>query len=408
MSPLLASTGIGGAPETLLMLGVFLATALFYLTIYLGLDRKITYLFFFSFCLCGALSFSFLLSAFFLPFLATATLANLSLLYFFASFFEVTRSKAVGGFAIILFLIAGADVPYAVEQPKTVFFLVAWFANALTIMACSWIALRATKNKTVGGKLLKASESRRYSGRLLSVTTALIFVLDVALISESFLVSSLSISSALLIVAVTYTVFRDIRSHQAQLRSLKNKAIQLENEMLKKSIQPHFLLNTMTVLSEWIEQRPALAVKQIELLSREFRYITRVADKTAIPIQDEIDICRVHLDIFNAKQSRLFMLETKNIAPDTLIPPMIFHTLVENGLTHSHAEEGRFDIEQQESQHERTFIISAAPSTSQTTEGEGLGMAYVKSRLEQAFPGKWQVGSELAHDTWITTITLEK
>ncbi len=178
--------------------------------------------------------------------------------------------------------------------------------------------------------------------------------------------------------------------------------------MLKKSIQPHFLLNTLTVLSEWIEQQPALAVRQIDLLSQEFRFITRVSDKKLIPVEEEIKICQVHLRIFNAKQSKHFTLETKNIIAGTSIPPMIFHTLIENGLTHSNAEKGKFLIGQQESEKETSFRISSEPLIKQTHDGEGLGMKYIESRLEQAFPGKWRLLSESKGNSWETTIIITK
>jgi hypothetical protein len=395
LNQFLEAAGFVDTTQLALLLGVFLATALFFLTIYLGLDRKQAYLLFFSYTLFEALSLVFLGTGRPLPFLAASTLVNLSLLYFFATFFDVARSKIVAGIAALLILVAGADVEFAVANPKTIFFVIAWFAYALTLMACSWIALRA-------------ATSHKYAGRLLSITTAAIFILSVVLVSESFFVSSTSISSVLLILAVTYTVLHDVREQQALVKALRIRAVQLENEMLKKSIQPHFLLNTLTVLSEWIEEQPELAVKQIDLLSQEFRFITRVSDKVTIPIAEELKICQVHLDVFNAKQSKRFTLETKNIAAETRIPPMIFHTLVENGLTHSNEEEGRFVIEQQESGKETSFRISSEPLIVPTEQGEGLGLKYVESRLEQAFPGKWSLKYGPEKGSWVTVIVIPK
>jgi len=390
---MLQTTGIFDTTE--MLLGVFLATALFFLIIYLGLDNKKSYLFFFSYSLLSALSMFFFRNGQTIPFLIASTLVNLSLLYFFAAFFKIFHSKSIVLFSLTLILIAGTDFEFAVVPPKTIFFFITWFTYTLTLMSCSWIALRAIK-------------SNKYAGKLLSVTTALIFLLNIVLVSESFIISSMSISSMLLILAVTYTVLHDIKEQQALLKSLNIRAVHLENEMLKKSIQPHFLLNTLTVLSEWIEEQPALAVKQIALLSQEFRFITRVSDKKLIPIGDEIKICQVHLDVFNTKQSKHFRLETKNIIAETRIPPMIFHTIVENGLTHAKEEMGRFLIEQQDSEKETSFCISSEPLIDQIHDGEGLGMTYVKSRLEQAFPGKWRLTSEAKENAWVTTIIITK
>ncbi len=134
----------------------------------------------------------------------------------------------------------------------------------------------------------------------------------------------------------------------------------------------------------------------------------QVSDKDLIPINEELDMCRVHLEMFNAKQSKEFILETKNIGPETKIPPMVFHTLVENGLTHSVEEKGRFELEQIESKRETEFIFKTEPLKGQTFDGEGLGMAYIKSRLEQGFPGKWLLKSGPKENAWQTNIKIIK
>ncbi|MGA7839165.1 MAG: histidine kinase [Ignavibacteriaceae bacterium] len=382
----------GGA---LFLIGIFLGTALFFITIYFGLEKKKSYLFFFSYALFGGMSLLFIEKGMSAGFLISSTFASLSLLYFFASFFEIEKLVGVGVFGIILVLIAGYNYQFITDTPKPIFYVIEWFIYILVLMACTWISLQAIKRN-------------QFAGKLLFITTTVIFVLIVLLISNSFFVSSLTISSVVLILSVTYTVFHDFKERQSLLKSLRMKAVQLENEMLKKSIQPHFLMNTLTALSEWIESQPELAVKQIELLSEEFRYITRVSGETLVGIKDEIKMCRVHLDIFNARQHAEFKLETEAILPNTKIPPMIFHTLIENGLTYSDKEKGRFVIEQEETEKSTIFRITSEPLIKQNYDGEGLGISYIKSRLEGAFPGRWVFTSKPEADAWVTLIEITK
>ncbi len=56
------------------------------------------------------------------------------------------------------------------------------------------------------------------------------------------------------------------RSREAMLATAR-----LETELLKKNLQPHFLLNTLTAISEVIEQDPPGAVRFIDDLADEFR-----------------------------------------------------------------------------------------------------------------------------------------
>ena len=379
----------------LFLLGIFLVTALFFITIYFGLDKKKWYLFFFTFAILGGISIFSLLEGFAFSFLIASTFASLSLLYFFASFFENEKSFGIGLLSIILFIIGAYNYKFIGEPPNTIFYVIVWFIYAVVLMACSWISLQAIKHN-------------KFAGNLLFITTTVIFILIVFLVSNSFFISSLTISTVVLIFSVTYAVFRDFKERQTLLKSLRIKAVQLENEMLKKSIQPHFLMNTLTVLSEWIESEPQLAVKQIELLSKEFRFITAVAGEKVISIDEELKMCKVHLDIFNARQHSDFKLESKGIIPNSLIPPMIFHTLIENGLTHSNNQKGIFIIKQEETQNAIEFIITSEPLIKQTFNGEGLGISYIKSRLEQAFPGRWEFTSEANGNVWKTKIKITK
>ncbi len=381
--------------DVYLLVGVLLANALFFLTIYVGMNKNRSYLLFSSYSLLGALGLFFLMDDLMLPFLVVFTLSCLSLLYFFLDFFNHLQSKRVAFLPPVLVLLPVVGLAFLGGEREITNLIIAWVTYTITLMICSLISLHAYNH-------------RQYGGKLLFFTTALIFLCSLVFISESFFVSSLLLASVLLILAVTYTVLQDIQQRNEQLRYLKIKSMQLETELLKKSIQPHFLINTLTVLTEWIEEQPSLALRQIDLLSKEFRYITRVADQKLISLREELEICNVHLDMYNAKRSADFKLETKSITPDTKIPPMIFHTLVENGLTHSEFDEGRFSIEQEETESETTFRVSVEPLANQTAGDDGLGLSYIKSRLQQAFPDRWSLISGPKNNTWETLIRISR
>lgn len=392
---MLETVGFFDSQKLLVLIGLLTSNSLFFAIMYFGLEKRESYLFFCFYTFLTAMNVVFLLQNEPLLFLISSSLSNISLLYFFGSFFGLVSSQSIVGFAVLLICISGINYKFIPDQPNTIFFLITWSALILTLMICSLISMRALNDKKFGGSLL-------------FITTAIIFLLIVIFLSESFYISSMSIQASLLILVVTYTVLQDFKSQQERIKSLKLKAVHLEYEMLKASIQPHFLLNTLTVLSEWIEEQPKLAIKQIDLLSKEFRFITNVAGEKLIHIGEELKICEIHLQIFNAKQSKNFILETVNIILSTKMPPMIFHTLIENGLTHATSEQGKITIEQLNDDKELSFIVTSQPILEPNYEGEGLGMTYIKSRLEEAFPGKWNLTSTAENNSWQTKIRVTK
>ena len=73
-------------------------------------------------------------------------------------------------------------------------------------------------------------------------------------------------------------------SHVIQVRQVRRereaaqlKSARLEVELLRRQIQPHFLMNTLTALAEWVEQEPRVASKMIQALSEEFRVLCDIS-----------------------------------------------------------------------------------------------------------------------------------
>ena len=97
------------------------------------------------------------------------------------------------------------------------------------------------------------------------------------------------------------------------------------------------------------------------------------------------------------------------------IPPLIFHTLVENALTHSYLpkENGTFKFSFENGG--KTTRYKLTNDGSQITMlnnkpneeiNEGMGIKYVKSRLEENFPGRWSLNYGLFNNNWEVEIIL--
>jgi hypothetical protein len=170
-------------------------------------------------------------------------------------------------------------------------------------------------------------------------------------------------------------------------------ATRLELELLKKNLQPHFLLNSLTALAEVVEREPTVAGKLIGDLAGVFRALARMSGEKQVSLAQELDLCRAHLRVMSIRTSIEWRLETRNLSPGDAVPPALFLTLIENGYIHQRVQ-GPAAV----------FELSAAPSPGGTvytfiSPGEvrlqpdrpdgGTGLRYVKARLEESFPGRW-------------------
>jgi hypothetical protein len=188
-------------------------------------------------------------------------------------------------------------------------------------------------------------------------------------------------------------------------------AARLELELLKKNIQPHFLLNTLATIQETIEQEPKTAAALVEALAGEFRILSRVAGEKLIPLGQELELCRAHLRVMSLRKGVTCSLVADDVDGRSLVPPALFHTLVENGLTHLLPRDGRLDfvlrVEKREAETRYVLLAHGArqPSTSPQAK-EGTGLRYIKARLEESFTGKWTLESGPVSEGWETVVEI--
>ncbi len=104
-------------------------------------------------------------------------------------------------------------------------------------------------------------------------------------------------SDIIFLFFIVLSISRMIHAQNMQLQEIKLRSSRLEVDLLKKNIQPHFILNTLQSITSWIKKKPDNAFQLIEALAEEFRMINRIADKKLIPLHQEIDLCNTHLKL---------------------------------------------------------------------------------------------------------------
>lgn len=200
---------------------------------------------------------------------------------------------------------------------------------------------------------------------------------------------------------------RNRRHHEAQLRSAR-----LEVELLKKHIQPHFLLNSLNSVLAWLDEDPETAAKLVTTLADELRMLLSFSGEKVIPLSEEVKLCREHLKLMSLRQEKDFRMEVVGGDDDEVLPPLVIHTLVENGLTHGYRgrDKGRFVLRCEELPGWLVLRLfndgNVAPDPA--TPREGTGLRYVKARLEEAFPGRWEVRSEAVEGGWEAVVAVAR
>jgi LytS/YehU family sensor histidine kinase len=225
-------------------------------------------------------------------------------------------------------------------------------------------------------------------------------------VEGSFLSASLPVMLGLMTAVALRLRDERRRAEQAQLT-----ASRLEVELLKKNLQPHFLMNTLTALTEVIEQNPGAASTLIDDLATELRTLSRMSGDKRVTLAEEIELCRVHLRVMSVRTGVAWSLVADEVDENAVVPPAIFLTLIENAFVHQRpaAKEVAFRLRMERRADEvRYFFVSPGevkPLETVRVSG-GTGLRYVKARLEESFSGRWTFEHHASADGWETVITV--
>ncbi|MRX69816.1 regulator [Flavobacterium resistens] len=221
-----------------------------------------------------------------------------------------------------------------------------------------------------------------------------------------------------LFIAFTIIVLLMLYLHTIRAKALEEAhnaslllSSRLQLELVKKNIQPHFLRNTLTSLIDWIEESPQQGVVFIRALADEFDIMNSIAEDTLIPIQQEIELCRKHLEVMSFRKEVCYNWEEKNIDANEEIPPAVIHTIIENGITHSlPPKQGciTFSLSfNREKQYKQYTLFTIAKNRNRKRENSnGTGFKYIKARLNENYGSNWEFDSFAVEEGWCTTIKI--
>lgn len=180
-------------------------------------------------------------------------------------------------------------------------------------------------------------------------------------------------------------------SHALEVRREQQEKARLRLEILRRHMQPHFVMNTLTALSEWIEQEPKTAVRMIESLSDELRILGEMSTRTVVTAEEELRLCRSHVANMSLRKDIAYVLEVEGVDGTRMVPPAVFHTLVENAITHSDAPDR---VTMRLSGHPagksmRYVFESPYASDEPRDVRPGSGTRYIEARLREAWGDAW-------------------
>ena len=171
---------------------------------------------------------------------------------------------------------------------------------------------------------------------------------------------------------------------KAEILLMKEKEVALEAQLssLKMQINPHFLFNNFSTLSELIESEPDTAGTFLSHLSKVYRHIVRNLNVNLIDVKDELKFIDSYVYLMKLRHGESIHINIDKGLRSCKgkIPPASLQLLVENAIKHNAFSEESplvIDIVQDGDyivvRNLKQPLVSAAEST-------GIGLANIVSR----------------------------
>lgn len=122
-------------------------------------------------------------------------------------------------------------------------------------------------------------------------------------------------------------------------------------ETLKNQIDPHFLFNSLNVLSSLIEENPDNAQRFTTSLSKIYRYVLEQKDKELVELSEELSFAKTYMNLLKMRfeNSLFYELPETIVNPDAKVVPLSLQLLLENTVKHN-------VVSEQKPLHIRIFI----------------------------------------------------
>ncbi|MCD6090066.1 MAG: histidine kinase [Bacteroidales bacterium] len=161
---------------------------------------------------------------------------------------------------------------------------------------------------------------------------------NISLLNPEFTVSLLAIYLMVFSFDIYLQSILDKKEDQIKLEKLKQENTLAKYLNLKSQIEPHFLFNSLSVLSSIIYTNVDLASDFVLRLSKILRYVIEKNELLLVPLKDEITFINDYFFLIQTRFEKGIVIEN-NIDENNItrcsIPPVSLQLLVENAIKHN-------------------------------------------------------------------------
>lgn len=130
---------------------------------------------------------------------------------------------------------------------------------------------------------------------------------------------------------------KQLTEANTQLLKVQKENLQSQFEVLKQQVNPHFLFNSLNVLTSLIKIDPDLAESFTERLSKVYRYVLENKEKDLVSLSTELEFLNAYLFLLEIRFMKKLVININidKSYSDYQILPIAIQLIIENAIKHN-------------------------------------------------------------------------
>ena len=198
-------------------------------------------------------------------------------------------------------------------------------------------------------------------------------------------IESIFLGIVLIFVVEEVYAYLSIQSQKKlELQMLISEQAQLKASVLKKQLDPHFMFNTLNVLSGLVYQDADKSAQFIKELSNVYRYVLVQSEELVSTIEQEFEFLESYMHLIKIRFDNKIPthVNVPSDRKDWLIPSMTLELLAENAIKHNRIEKESPLHLSFEIKNDKLIVKNNLQPRSNYTESIGVGIKNLKRRLD--------------------------
>ncbi|MFM2269576.1 MAG: hypothetical protein RL757_3017 [Bacteroidota bacterium] len=175
------------------------------------------------------------------------------------------------------------------------------------------------------------------------------------------------------------------RETHLEAEKLRREQMTARFETLKAQVNPHFLFNSLNVLTTLVHKDADLAEEFIQKLSKVYRFTLETREREVISLAEELKQLDSYIFLMKMRFGEGFTFEnklTKEEIEAQQVPPLTLQMLLENSLKHNQASKNSVLKIVLEKEEDVLILTNNLQHKENVLDSSGVGLSNIISRYQ--------------------------